>query len=115
MVCTAARSTARRTVSWPSDDPHTTAEPARVVAKLVIGDGVVTTQRRPPFSDHNASVVDAATTTEASTSKIASFVAGGDSRRSTTCRDRRHLPDLHACTRRYPSTSALTQQSSTGE
>ena len=76
MVCTAARSTARRTVSWPSDDPQTTAEPARVVAKLVIGDGVVTTQRRPPFSDHNASVVDAATTTEASTSKIASFVDG---------------------------------------
>ena len=59
MVCTAARSTARLTVNWPSNEPQTTAEPARVVAKLVIGDGVVTTQRRPPFSDHNASVVDA--------------------------------------------------------
>ena len=79
MVCTAARSTARLTVNWPSDDPHTTAEPARVVARLVIGDGVVTTQRRPPFSDHNARVVDAATTTDASTSRIASFVAGGES------------------------------------
>ena len=76
MVCTAARSTARPhrelAVRRSTDDG---AEPARVVAKLVIGDGVVTTQRRPPFSDHNASVVDAATTTDASTSKIASFVA----------------------------------------